>query len=72
MKKAFTSINLPVELVEELKVWRIAYSSCYGHSVTYAEMIRGMLDSLEEIEPGVVAEMDRMMAKNPELASKFK
>ena len=30
-------------------------------------MIRGMLDSMEEIEPGVVEELDNMVKLHPEL-----
>ena len=30
-------------------------------------MIRGMLDSLEMTEPGVVKEMEKVVEKNPEL-----
>lgn len=62
---------LPTALVEERKVWKMAFSASYGGPVSYAEMIRGMLDSLEDSEPGVVAEMDEILKKHPELAEKM-
>lgn len=70
-KKGYTAINLPATLIEELKVWKMAFSASYGRTVSYAEMIRGMLDSLEDTEPGVVAEMDEILKKHPKLAEKM-
>ena len=70
-KIEYTPLNLPKSLVEELKVWRLAFCSAYGKSVSYGEMIRGMLDSLEDSDPGVVEELDRMVEKHPELQDKL-
>lgn len=70
-KNGYTTLNLPTSLVEELKVWRMAFNTSYGKSISYAEMIRGMLDSLEDTEPGVVEEMDGIMKKHPELMDKM-
>lgn len=70
-KKGYTAINLPMTLTEELKVWKMAFSASYGRPVSYAEMIRGMLDSLEDTEPGVVAEMDEIIKKHPELLERM-
>lgn len=70
-KNGYTTLNLPTALVEELKVWRTAFSAAYGKSVSYGEMIRGMLDSLEDTEPGVVEELDTIVRKHPELAQKL-
>ena len=70
-KNGYMTLNLPATLVEELKVWKMAFSASYGRTVSYAEMIRGMLDSLEDSEPGVVAELDEIMKKHPELLEKM-
>ena len=70
-KNGYTTLNLPTALVEELKVWRTAFSAAYCKSVSYGEMIRGMLDSLEDTEPGVVEELDTIVRKHPELAEKL-
>lgn len=70
-KNGYTTLNLPTALVEELKVWRTAFSAAYGKSVSYGEMMRGMLDSLEDTEPGVVEELDTIVRKHPELAQKL-
>lgn len=70
-KNSYTPLNLPGALVDELKVWKMAFSASYGRPVSYAEMIRGMLDSLEDTEPGVVAELDDIMKKHPELMERM-
>ena len=67
----YTTINLPTELVEELKIWRLAFNAAYGQNVTYAQMLRSMIDSLEETEPAVVEEMDRIAKSHPELQVKL-
>ena len=70
-KNGYTTLNLPTALVEELKVWRMAFNTSYGKTISYAEMIRGMLDSLEDTEPGVVKEMGDIINKHPELMEKM-
>lgn len=70
-QKGYTAINLPTTLVEELKVWRQAFVNSYGRPVSYAEMLRGMLDSLEDSEPGVVEELDSMVKRHPELLERL-
>lgn len=71
-KNGYKTLNLPASLVEELKLWRMAFSASYGKNMSYAEILRGMLDSLEDSEPAVVAEMDRMLENHPELKSYLK
>lgn len=70
-KTEYTTLNLPKALVEELKVWRMAFCAAYGKQVSYGEMLRGMLDSLEDSDPGVVEEMDRLVKKHPDLEEKM-
>ena len=71
MSKNYTALNLPTALVEELKIWRLAFNASYGKNVSYAQMIRGMLDSLEDTDPGVVEELDLIMKRHPELMDKM-
>lgn len=71
MSKNYTTLNLPTSLVEELKIWRLAFTASYGKSVSYAQMIRGMLDSLPDTEPSVVEELDGMLKRHPELQEKL-
>ena len=66
-KIEYTPLNLPKTLVEELKVWRLAFSAAYGKTVSYGVMIRGMLDRLDDTEPTVVDELGRILEKHPEL-----
>ena len=70
-KIEYTPLNLPKTLVEELKVWRLAFCAAYGKTVSYGEMIRGMLDSLEDSDPAVVDELGSILAKHPELEDKM-
>ena len=67
----YTTLNLPAALVEELKIWRMAYNNAYGKTVSYGEMLRGMLDSMEQIEPGVVGELNTILEKHPDLKAKM-
>lgn len=67
----YTTINLPTPLVEELKIWRLAFNAAYGRNVTYAQMIRGMIDSLDETAPVVVEEMDNIVKRHPEIREKL-
>ncbi len=71
MPKDFSTINLPTPLTEELKIWRMAFSGAYGRNITYAEMIRSMLDGLPETEPGVVHEMDHILSLHEDLAEQM-
>ena len=70
-KTEYTPLNLPKPLVEELKVWRMAFGNAYGKSVSYGEMIRGMLDSLETSDPAVVEELGLILKRHPELMEKM-
>ena len=70
-KIEYTPLNLPKTLVEELKVWRLAFCASYGRTVSYGEMIRSMLDSMEDSDPGVLDELGRILEKHPELYDKM-
>lgn len=70
-KTEYTTLNLPKTLVEELKVWRMAFCAAYGKQVSYSEILRKMLDSLDESAAGVVEELDRLVKKHPELEGKM-
>ena len=70
-KNGYTSINLPTALVEELKIWRMAFNNAYGKPISYGEMIRGMLVSLEDSDPDVVNELDVLCQKHPEFMEKL-
>ena len=59
----YAPINLPVELVEELKLWKIAFERAYLKPKTYADMIRGMLASLETSDPAVWEEYEKIQQR---------
>ena len=70
-KNGYTTLNLPSALVEELRIWHIAFCNAYGKPVTYADMLRGMLVSLEDSDPSVVKELEILLEKHPELKEKM-
>lgn len=69
-KKDFTQISLPTDLVEDLKVLRMAFSNCAAKPVSFEEMIRGMMDSLKETGPDVFEEYNRIVSKRADVTSK--
>lgn len=69
-KKRYQPINFPVDLVEELKIWRQAFMIANGRTVSYGEMVRTMLDSLDDTEPDVTKAMDMLIEQHPDLAAK--
>ncbi len=71
-KITYTPLNLPEQLVEELKLWKQAYSIAYMRPVSYAEMIRRMLDSLPATDPGIVEEMEGIIHRHPELGERLR
>lgn len=71
MANGYTTLNLPTDLVEELKIWRQAFMMSACRNVTYAEMICSMLDSLEDTDPDVVQAMDLLIERHPELSEKI-
>ena len=68
-KDKYKGIRLPEDLVEELKIWKRAFSSCYMKEVSYGEMIRMMLDNLDAIDPDITVTMDRLIERYPEYSS---
>ena len=70
-KNGYTTMNLPTSLVEELKVWRMAFNAAYGKTVSYSDMIRGMLANIEDTEPAVHQELERLLLAHPELQGKM-
>ena len=67
----YGALNIPESLVEELKVWKMAFSMSYGRTVSYAEMIRSMLDSIPQSDPEVSEALEKILEMNPELAEKM-
>ena len=70
-RNGFTTLNLPTALVEELKVWKMAFSASYVRPFSYGEMIRSFLDHTPGNEPDVEIELDKITAKHPELLEKL-
>lgn len=71
MATNYTNLSLPTSLVEELEIWKMAFSATYGVEMSYADIICSMLDTLEEGDPAVLEEMERLMMERPELKNKI-
>lgn len=69
-KTVFKPLNLPEELIDELRVWKQAFSICYGQEVSYAAIIRALLDNIDTAEPDVAKEMDAILLRHPHLQQK--
>lgn len=48
MKNGYTTINLPTEKVEDLKILKMAFASVTGRSIKYAEIITSAIDIMLE------------------------
>ncbi len=70
-KIKYSGLNLPETFVEELNIWKMAYALAYGRTISYAEMIRKMIDVIPEHEPAVKESLTRLLEMNPELATKI-
>ena len=70
-KNGYKTLNLPASLVDELGIWKMAFAAAYGRQVSYGKMIRGMLNSLEDSDPGVIEELDAIVKRHPELLNKL-
>lgn len=71
-KKDYAPINLPKEMIEELKAWRLAFSACYGRSVSYEEIMRKLLNSISQTCPEAYRSMESMVENNAELKNTMK
>lgn len=55
LTKKFTAMNVPIDLLEQLKSLKKAYQVCYGKSVSYEEMIGSLIDGLQFADPKLFA-----------------
>ena len=68
----YGALNIPEALIDELKVWKMAFSMSCGRTVSYAEMIRSLLDSVPQSDPEVSGALEKLLEMNPELKGKMK
>ena len=52
-KITFKSIRVPESLMEDIKVLKSAYEECYGKKMTFEDVIRKMMASIEDGDPAV-------------------
>lgn len=69
-RKEYTQVSFSTDLVEELRLWRMAFSNCAAKPVSFAEMIREMLDLLKKEKPDVYEEFERIVSKRADIVNK--
>ena len=52
-KMTFKSIRVPEPLMDDMKVLKNAYEECYGKKMTFEDVIRKMMSSIEVGDPTV-------------------
>ena len=52
-KMTFKAIRVPETLMTDMKVLKGAYEESYGHKMTFEEVIRQMIASIEDGDPSV-------------------
>lgn len=67
----YGALNIPESLIEELKVWKMAFSMVSGRAVSYAEMIRSMLEHINDFNPEVYSAWRKLLEMNPSLINKL-
>lgn len=63
----YSALRLPKALIDKLRFWKQAASMSASRPVSYAELIQGMLDCLDETDPDITAKMDLLIKSNPEI-----
>lgn len=62
----YTSLRLPVSVVEDLKVWKAAYEMSYATDMTYADVIQHLTQCVSEGDSPVHDMYNTIMAKRQE------
>ena len=50
---AFTSINVPKEVAEDMKYLKIAYAYTTGNMISYGDIIEDLIRNLESANPAL-------------------
>lgn len=64
--KDFGALRLTRPVLEDLKVLKVAFESCYLERMTNDEFIRRLIASVEDSEPGVWDNYIKILAKRKE------
>lgn len=68
----FKAIRVPEALMEDIKVLKSAYEECYGKKMTYEDVLRQMMASIEDGDPAVYEMYCAMQTSRQEMQEKIK
>ena len=71
-KMTFKAIRVPEALMEDIKVLKSAYEECYGRKMTYEDVLRQMMASIEDGDPAVYEMYCAMQTSRQEMQEKIK
>ena len=71
-KMTFKAIRVPEALMEDIKVLKSAYEECYGKKMTYEDVLRQMMASIEDGDPAVYEMYCAMQTSRQEMQEKIK
>jgi len=71
-KLTFKSIRVPEPLMEEMKALKSAYEECYGKKMTFEDVIRTMMASVEDGDPAVWEMFCTIQASREEMQERIK
>lgn len=71
-KMTFKAIRVPEALMEDIKVLKSAYEECYGKKMTYEDVLRHMMASIEDGDPAVYEMYCAIQTSRQEMQEKIK
>lgn len=71
-KMTFKAIRVPETLMEDMKVLKSAYEESYGKKMTFEDVLRQMIASIEKGEPAVYEMYCAMQTSRQEMQVRIK
>ena len=71
-KMTFKAIRVPESLMEDMKVLKSAYEECYGKKMTFEDVLRQMIASIEDGDPAVYKMYCTILSSRQEMQEKIK
>ena len=71
-KMTFKAIRVPESLMEDIKILKSAYEESYGKKMTFEEVLRQMMASIEDGDPAVYEIYCTMQSSRQEMQERIK
>ena len=71
-KMTFKAIRVPEALMEDMKILKTAYEESYGKKMTFEEVLRQMIASVETGDPNVYEIFCTIQSSRVEMQEKIK